>query len=194
MKAYLIPGAFEDLRSKGYRDVLDIYKQKGYEPQFVKITWPRKTFDDYIDEVKNQIPKQELEGSILSGFSWGAMLALILTAEYQTPKQLLLFSLSPYFSEDFPIRKTFENWAGPRRISAFKKLFMNALAAEIKCPTTIFVGSEEVSKYSDMERRTNEAHKRIKGSRLITVEGAKHDISDPRYLKAIEKELAASAA
>lgn len=190
MKAYLIPGSGEDLKSRDYRAVLNVYKEFGYEPHFVSIDWKYKTIDDWVEQVKSKISKKELENSLLSGFSWGSMIALTLAAEYKNPKKLFLFSLSPYFAEDLPyVKGAWLKWAGKKRVAKFRKLSMNELAAKIKCPTTIFIGGKEVSKYSDMKRRTKEAHKRIKKSKLVEIEGVKHDVGDPRYVAAIRNEL-----
>jgi pimeloyl-ACP methyl ester carboxylesterase len=190
MKAYLIPGAFEDLKSRDYQAVLDVYKAAGYEPEFIKIDWKYKTIDDWVEQVQTMFSKEDIQNSLLSGFSWGSMVALKLAADYAAPKKLFIFSLSPYFAEDLPtVKKPWFKWAGKRRTAAFKQLKMNELAAKIKCPTTIFIGSKERSKYSEMKRRTREAHRRIKGNNLVVIEGAKHDVGDSRYVKAIKKEL-----
>lgn len=167
-----------------------MYKELGYEPHFVSIDWKYKTIDDWVEQVKSKISKQELGDSLLSGFSWGSMIALTLAAEYINPKKLLLFSLSPYFAEDLPhVKEAWLRWAGKRRAAKFKQLSMNKMAPKLKCPTTIFIGSKEVSKYSDMKRRTREAHKRIKDSKVIEIEGVKHDVGDPKYIEAIRREL-----
>src|ERR1700733_3584979 len=121
MKAFLIPGSGEDLESGGYKEILKLYKSRGYEPHFVPIKWNYRTIDDWVKEVNAQMPKKDLENSLLSGFSFGAMIALVIAAQ-TNPKQLLLFSLSPYFKEDFPLPKHYETWAGKRRIENFKKL------------------------------------------------------------------------
>ncbi|HXY18153.1 MAG TPA: alpha/beta hydrolase [Candidatus Nitrosopolaris sp.] len=190
MKAYLIPGAFEDVKSRGYRALLDTYKELGYQPEFVRIDWKYKTIDDWVEQVKSEIPKENVQSSLLSGFSWGSMIALAVAAEHTNPKKLLLFSLSPYFAEDLPhVKKPWFRWAGKNRISTFKNFYMNELADKIDCPTVIFIGSKEVSKYSDMRRRTREAHKRIKGSRLVIIDGVKHDVADPKYVAAIKETL-----
>ncbi len=190
MKAYLIPGAFEDLKDRGYQAVLDIYKECGYQAEFIRIDWKYKTIDDWVEQVKTKIPKEDLRNSLLSGFSWGSMIALAISAEHTNPKKLLLFSLSPYFAEDLPnVKKPWFKWAGKYRVAAFKNFSMNKLAAKIDCPTTIFIGSKEVSKYSDMRRRTREAHKRIKGSRVIEIKDVAHDVGNPKYVQAVEKSL-----
>ena len=66
---------------------------------------------------------------------------------------------------------------------------MNELAVKIACPTKIFIGAKEISKYADMDKRSDEAHKRIKDGKLIVVDGVGHDVSDPKYIAAIRKEL-----
>lgn len=190
MIAYLIPGAFEDIKDRNYQAVLDVYKAAGYRPVFVEIDWKYKTIDDWLEQIKVEISRVDLQNSLLSGFSWGSMIALALAAE-TSPRKLFLFSLSPYFAEDLPhVKETWLKWAGKRRVVTLKKLYMNELAVKINCPTVIFVGSKEVSKYSDMKRRTREAHKRIKDSKVVTIEGVKHDVGDPKYVEAVRKELA----
>jgi alpha/beta superfamily hydrolase len=189
MKAYLVPGAFEDLKSRNYQAIMDIYKQLGYQPLFIEVDWKYKTINDWVEQVKAKIPKEDLPNSLLSGFSWGSMIALAIATE-TSPKQLFLFSLSPYFAEDLPhVKKPWFKWAGKHRTAAFKNFYMDELAAKINCPTTIFIGSKEVSKYSDMKKRTNEAHNRIKNSRKVVVENVGHNVTDPAYIEAIRKEL-----
>ena len=58
MKAYLIPGAFEDIKSRNYQAVLDVYKNLGYQPKFIKIDWKYKTIDDWVQQTKLAIPKK----------------------------------------------------------------------------------------------------------------------------------------
>jgi predicted alpha/beta hydrolase family esterase len=187
MKAYLIPGWGEDLNDRDYSSVLATYKKCGYAPQFVPINWKHRTIDDWTEEVKLKITKQDLQSSLLSGFSWGAMTALVLAAEYQNPKRLLLFSLSPYFAEDLPsLKKWWLDAAGKRRVANFKKLPMASLAAKINCPTIIFAGLKEGKQ---IEKRAREANLKIKKSKLIMLDGVKHDVADPRYIEAIRKAL-----
>ncbi len=190
MKAYLIPGAFDNLKSRDYQAVLDVYKKLGYDPEFIHIDWKYKTINDWVEQVEAKISKKDLRNSLLSGFSWGSMIALAVAAEYTNPKKLLLFSVSPYFAEDLPhVKKPWFKWAGKHRIATFKNFYMNELAAKIDCPTIIFIGSKEVSKYSDVKRRSREAHKRIKNSRKVVIKGVGHNLADPKYVEAIRKEF-----
>ena len=188
MKAYLIPGSGEDLKSRDYQAVLDMYKGLGYESKFIPIDWKYKTIDDWLEQVRSKIPKKDLANSLLSGFSFGSMIALAIAAEVN-PKQLLLFSLSPYFKEDMPLPLKYEKWAGKRRIENFKQVSFNELAAKIKCPTLLLIGSKEISKYKDMNHRSTEANKRIKNSKLIVVNNIGHNVDNPGYIKVIKKEL-----
>ncbi len=187
MKAYLIPGWGEDLKSRNYGAVLKVYKEHGYEPQFITVDWKYKTIDDWVEEVKRKISKQDFQNSLLSGFSFGAMTSLVLAAEYQNPKRLLLFSLSPYFGEDIPsLKKWWLDAIGKKRVENFKRLPMAPLAPKIKCPTIIFAGTREGK---ELQHRADEAYKRTKNSKLILMSGAKHDVGDPKYVEAIRKVL-----
>src|SRR3990172_10564575 len=98
MKAYVIPGSGEDLSSRDYKAVLDVYKKSGYEPHFVSIKWKYRTIDNWVEQVTEQLSKNEIQSSLLSGFSWGSMIALTVAAQYTNPRKLFLFSLSPYFA------------------------------------------------------------------------------------------------
>jgi alpha/beta superfamily hydrolase len=187
MKAYLIPGWGEDLKDRNYKAVLDVYKQAGYQPEFVTVKWSYKDIHDWVEQVKSKIPKPELENSLLSGFSFGAMVSLILAAEYATPKKLILYSLSPYFAEDIPkLKPSWIKGIGQRKTKIFKKLPMEPLAKKVKCPTSIFVGKSEGP---ESEHRAREAHKIIKRSDLHVLEGVEHDVADPRYVLAMKDSL-----
>jgi esterase/lipase len=187
MKAYFIPGAFEDLNSSNYKAVLDVYKDVGYDPKFVKIDWAYRTMDDYVEQARGEISKGDLPNSLLSGFSFGSIIALSIAAAVN-PKRLLLFSLSPYFKEDFPITKSWEVWAGKKRVENLRKLSFNELAPKIQCPTILFAGTKEVRRYGD--KREREAHKRIAGSKYIIIPGVGHDVTHPKYVEAVREELA----
>ena len=188
MKAYLIPGSGEDLKSRDYPAVLEMYKQLGYEPRFVPVDWKYKTIDDWIAQVKKKISKKDIKSSLLSGFSFGSMIALGVAAQ-TNPKKLLLFSLSPYFAEDFPKQEKDLKRIGKRRIEKFKSLSFSKTVGKINCPTLLFVGGEEIKKYKDTNHRSKKAHQEISNSKLIVVQGVGHNVSDPKYVEAIRKEL-----
>jgi len=184
MKAYLIPGFMEDRKSRDYDAVLSIYKKADYEPVFVPIDWKYKTVDDWVEQVKSRLSQKDIEGSLLSGFSFGAVTALSLAGYYQPPTKLLLFSLSCYYAED---QKRIPGWwlayIGKHRAEAFNRIDFNDLASRITCPTQVFLGSKEDPEMFD---RAHDAKSKIKNSRLIIAQGAKHDVAAPEYLGVIE--------
>jgi pimeloyl-ACP methyl ester carboxylesterase len=190
MKAYLIPGAFEDLKDRNYQSVLDAYKDAGYEPKFIIIDWKYKTIDDWVEQVRTKIPKQDLKNSLLSGFSWGAMIAFTVAAKYTNPKGLLLHDLSPYFAEDLPrVKQSWLKWAGKKRLENFKQLQAMELAKHINCPTVLFLGIGDRKGLIPISRRVNETNKVLKTSRIIRIKGVGHDVADPKYIAAIKNEL-----
>jgi pimeloyl-ACP methyl ester carboxylesterase len=190
VKAYLIPGAFEDLKSRDYQAVLDVYKKHGYEPEFVRIDWKYKTIDDWLEQVKTKIPKKNLGRSLLGGFSWGAMIALTVASEYTNPNKLFLFDLSPYFSEDLESAKGWWlKWAGKKRVESFKRLRINDLAGKIICPTVLFLGVGDRKGLARISKRVKDANHRISGSRLVTIKDVGHDVADPKYVKAVDEAL-----
>jgi esterase/lipase len=188
MKAYLIPGSGENLQSRDYAAILEAYRQQGYEPQFLSITWKYKTIDDWVRQVQAQVTDDDLRQSLVSGFSFGAMIALTVAAKVN-PKQLLLFSLSPYFQEDMPLPAKWEQWVGKRRVDNFRRLSFDDLAARIHCPTVLFGGSLELERYKNMQKRIDQAHKKISGSQSVVIDGVAHDAAHPAYVKAIKQAL-----
>lgn len=189
MKAFLIPGSGEDLHSRDYPAVLEIYAKHGYEPQFIKINWKYAAYDSWLNDALHQVDRQDLSKSLLGGFSWGSMIALGLAAR-DNPARLQLYSLSPYFSEDMPLPPKYKRWVGKKRLASFSRLSFDYLASRVKCPTDIFLGSVEQAKYRDVAMRSAAAEKRVKNSHFILVEGASHNVGDPRYVEAIDKTLA----
>jgi pimeloyl-ACP methyl ester carboxylesterase len=183
----LLPGWGDELGSRDYDSILVAYKSFGYEPQFVSIDWKYKTIDDWVAEVKSKLSREDIKNSILSGFSFGATAALSLAGYYQPPAKLLLFSLSCYYKQDQEtIPKSWMKSIGKNRAAAFAKINFDDLASRINCPTQIFIGSKEDP---EMLARAIDAQQKIKNSKLIVVEGAKHDVADPRYTRAIKEAL-----
>ena len=107
-------------------------------------------------------------------------------ASKRNPKQLWLFSLSPYFSEDLPKQKKSHLAAiGHRRVSAFNEIYFSKLIKNIKCRTLIFLGDLEANKFPDIYNRSIGTSKHIKKSNLILVSDTDHDVSSTNYIKCI---------
>jgi pimeloyl-ACP methyl ester carboxylesterase len=186
MKTVLfIPGYYENINDRDYKAVLKSFESKCYLTRFVPINWVRTTIDDWIKEFESIYMKYDSKNTILAGFSYGAMIAFC-AASRRNPKELWLFSLSPYFSEDLPLqKKSHLKFIGHRRVSAFSRLIFYKLVKTIKCKTLLFVGENEKSKFPDLFNRANETNKLILGSDLVIVENTGHDVSGNNYIRRI---------
>jgi hypothetical protein len=190
MKTLLfIPAYQECLKDRNYKLLIKAIIARGYKVDFVSIAWERSTMDDWLKEFNKKYKKYNPEEVVLAGFSFGANIAFIASANVN-PSELWLFSLSPYFAEDAPgWKKSDQAVLGHRRITAFKGYSFNKLAEYINCKTKIFLGSAEAKKYSDVDARSRAAGELIKSSELFIVPGAGHDATDPAYIEAVTKEI-----
>lgn len=184
--AIIIPGFGYSGKEKEYKKVAGFFAAKGIAPVVADIRWKRRTFSEYLaqfDDEYGKYFKNNKEVYVL-GFSFGAMMSSVISSRHKS-KVLMLCSLSPYFKEDLPrIKKWWKSWIGKGRLEEFKKLSFTNLAKNIKCKTFILAGNKEGP---EVGYRAKDALKKIKNSKLIFIEGVKHDISDSRYLAKIKK-------
>jgi len=183
----LVPGFRETLTGRDYRSVIKAIESEGYKVTFVPIQWQRTTIRDWIAQLDKVYASYDPKQTILAGFSYGAMTAF-LAAVTQNPAELWLFSLSPYFSSDIPkLKKSWLNAIGHRRVDAFKELDFDKLVPRIKCKTVIIIGEIEARNWPPMGDRSTAAHTAITNSKITVVSGVGHDITDKRYIAAIQK-------
>ncbi|PIR45695.1 MAG: hypothetical protein COV09_00055 [Candidatus Vogelbacteria bacterium CG10_big_fil_rev_8_21_14_0_10_50_13] len=179
MKAYIIPGFKEDARSKDYYKIMESLRKRGINPVPVTITWERRTMTDYINEFMKQ---HKGSGNYILGFSFGAMISLICSRDTR-PRTQILCSLSPYFKEDLPfLKKSWKSMIGKKRLNDLKNHSFKKAAKTSNCKTILTVGEE-----GNITRKVNEAGRKIKNSRVITIKGTGHDISSKEYNSALEK-------
>lgn len=184
-----IPGYFETLTSRNYASTIKAIEGRGYKVIFVPIDWKYKTITDWVTEFESTYTKYNPATTILAGFSYGSMIALI-SASKRPPAALWLFSLSPYFAEDLPnLNPTWLRGIGKRRVMDFQRLAFTPIATTITSPTLIFYGEKEASVWPPMKHRAEEARRLIKNSQLIQVPGAHHDVTDSRYIAEIKKAM-----
>lgn len=187
----LVPGFKEDLNTRDYRSTIKAIQESGYSVKFIPINWHKTTINNWLNELEIEYSKHDPKGTILAGFSFGALTAFT-AATKQNPHELWLFSLSPYFNEDIHsknMRKSWLNHIGHRRVSEFEKLHFQDLAKRIKCRTIIFAGSKELNKWPGMEHRAVNAKKLIENSSLVIAEGVEHDVSDRLYIETIKRSI-----
>jgi pimeloyl-ACP methyl ester carboxylesterase len=190
MKTVLfVPGYQEDLKSRDYSATIAAIKERGYKVTFVPIQWSRTTISDWAQELDRVYSKHDPKETILAGFSYGAMTALM-SATKRNPSQLWLFSLSPYFAEDLKSKNMKQTWLkgiGHRRVTAFSKLDFKNLAKSVTCKTLLFTGQLEINKWPVIGERSAAAHKLLQKNTLTIVKEAGHDVADKHYIAAIEK-------
>ncbi len=184
--AYIIPGYGEThLRQRSYKKIAQKCIAQGIEPIYILIDWHKSTpenFDAYLKEFMSQYKKPKDTKVYVLGFSFGAMIAF-LTAAKTKSDVLILCSLSPYFIEDLPTLK-------PAWVKWFRDTFTKSTygfhthASKINAQTYIVVGDKEGDECMD---RAKQAKKELKTSKLVIVEGGKHNINQKEYQTAIEK-------
>lgn len=186
MKTVLfVPGFREDLKSRDYYNVIKAIEGKGYNVIFVPIKWVRTTINEWISELDIEYAKHSPNETILAGFSFGSMTAF-LSATKKNPRELWLFSLSPYFAEDMPkMKKSWLRDIGSHRANEFRLISFREYAKKINCKTLIFVGEIEAKKYPLIGERSKEAKKYIVGSQIIWVKDTDHDVAATSYIDAI---------
>lgn len=190
MKTVLfVPGYQENIKSRDYISTIKEIEAADYKVKFVPIQWARTTIDNWVAELETEYSKHDSQNTILAGFSFGAMTAFI-AASKRNPSELWLFSLSGYFDEDIASKDMKKSWLsslGHRRIAAFSKLNYNNLARKISCKVLLFVGQTEMDMWPTMKYRTNESPKYLTNAKLTIVENVGHDVTDPRYIKAVSR-------
>ena len=182
-----MPGFRESIDSRDYKSILDAIGEGGYLVKFIPIQWTRTTIEDWTKQLDEEYAKHSSDDTILAGFSYGSLTAFM-SATKRNPAELWLFSFSPYFADD--MRKMKKSWLkeiGQHRAQAFSKLEFAQLAKTITCKTLIVVGEKEIRKYPLIGNRSTVASKEIGNSHMIIVDGSDHDVTDRRYIAAIQQ-------
>lgn len=183
-----LPGSGEGIDSRDYRAVLRAIEEAGHTIEFVPIAWSRTKPSKWKSQLMKTYAKYNASETVLAGFSFGAVTALLVSAE-RNPAELWLFSLSPYFAENFETEYMKPSWLrylGARRVSEFRNLSFKTLAKRVTCPTLLFYGSEEFDKYPIMKRQASMAHNSIANSILTVIPKVGHDVARPAYITAIK--------
>lgn len=178
--AYIIPGFDEHIDAAGYQEIADLFIRHRIPADIIRIGWKNRTVSSYIKNVLKIISPARF--TYVLGFSMGAMVAAIAASQIKID-QLFLCSLSPYFKDDLShLTQEDQRTLGKRRVSDFKKYSFPAIAQRIRCSTTIFEGSGELSV---LRKRCEIASHEIQNAKLIQISNAGHSISNPHYRDAI---------
>ena len=183
MKTILfIPGFGEGFDDRDYPGLLKLYEEAGYRAHFVRLQWSRTTINHWVKEFNQLYAKYDPAGTILAGFSFGAITAFMAASE-RVPNELWLYSMSPYFQGDNP-KKAWTDLIGVRRTKAFRGINFDSLAKKIQCKSKVFYGELEGE---EIEGRSKAAARALPSAQLIIVPGSDHDVADVHYLAAIKK-------
>lgn len=184
--AFIIPGYSESKKNNpAYNKIAGYFKAKGIQSVIVDMDWKYKTMSDYVEQFKQAYYKNKKGAEVyFLGFSYGAMVSFISSAELK-PKVQILCSLAPYFKEDFPyIREWWKRYIGQARLADFHKISFNELSKKISIKTIILAGDKEGK---EVDRRVKDANKKIKNSQLIIIPKANHRIQQDEYLAEVKK-------
>jgi pimeloyl-ACP methyl ester carboxylesterase len=192
MKTVLfVPGFPHDLHTLDYQETLDAIRNCGYNVRFVPIHWARTVVGDWVHELEKVYDGYDPSDTILAGFSFGAVTALVAAAK-RLPAETWLFSLSPTLADDRELTQPDKNTlrtVGRRRLRAFAKLDYQATTRNVTCKTLIFYGEREGKRYPELKRRCEITATRLANAKLIIVPGAGHDVAHAEYIATIEKNI-----
>ena len=192
MKTVLfVPGYPENINSRDYSSTMDAIRSAGFAVEYVPINWRRTTLDQWVTELDTTYSRYDPSNTIIPGFSFGAMTALVASTK-RNPYELWLFSLSPYFAEDLVSKNMRPSWLkqiGHRRVDVFKKYSFKKLADQIRCKVLLFGGQAEMVKWPGMNDRIISASELLQDNVLITIPNTGHDVADRNYINAIKANI-----
>ncbi len=179
MKTVLfVPGFMEDYASRDYETLLADIESKGYRAQFVSIAWRRTVIDDWVGELHEVYGTHNPKHTVLAGFSFGALVALLAASQRQ-PAALWLCSLSPFFAEDMPdLKVAWMHDIGERRAARFRKLSFSAIVPKVGCPILLAGGANEVP---PVAKRRNQAAEAWPHAVSCVAPDCAHDVTNPHY-------------
>jgi len=184
-KLYLIPGYKHTLTTPGYRELMLSLERWGYKSEFIPISWEYRVMSDYIQEANDAI--QISWDDIILWFSFGAMIALQL-AEQSKCKQVILCSLSPYFSEDLKTASKYSLWKlWIRRYKDFLENYLeNSIVNSQDNLYTVIYGTSETQ---NLQRRNQKIIEKLSIENVWLVSWVGHNIAHKEYQKTILKHL-----
>ena len=186
---FIVPGFKQKATDKGFSWLVKYLKEHDFIVILVPITWDYMVMSDYIEEFKEYYKKHKTEVNYVLGFSYGAVITFS-SANELLPKKIFLCSLSPDFKEDVKfMKKWLQKLIGKNRLKDANLRSGRKIAKELKVPSVVLYGSKEGKQYPLLKNRCEETTKLSRDSKLIVVPNSPHRISNPEYIKAIQKEI-----
>lgn len=182
---YILPAFGEKPSDASYKKVAAAYRSAGYSVVQVPIIWERRTLTDWIKQATTVIEKNGPPDAIF-GFSFGALIALILASRLPVAK-LVLCSPSPYFAEDLAMLPPIAmRILGIRRMRDFMKYRAKEILPNVIAQVRIVVGGKD---FPLLLKRVTRTVNLLTGAKMRVVEGAVHDIEDQDLLAACVDEV-----
>ena len=186
---FIIPGFKEQATDKNYAWLFEFLKSKNYKVVPVPVAWNYKTLSENAEQLIKFFKKYNSDENYILGFSYGAVLAMLIANEIK-PKKLYLCSLSPDFSEDLKFMSSdIKKYIGKRRYLDMKSRSGRKIAEELIVPTAIFYGEKEGREYPQLKKRCEETVKLTKNAKLVVIKDATHQIDFPSYKEAIKEHI-----
>lgn len=186
---FIVPGFKQNASGKYFAWLATFLKKLGFRVVCVPVRWDYRTMSDYVADFCAFYRRRKTEINYILGFSYGAVMTFISATELQ-PDKIYLCSLSPDFREDLPRLETWiKKWIGKRRIADNKRRSGREIAKRLAVPTVVFYGEAEARDYPSLKIRCKETARLAKYAKLVVVKNSLHDIRNPEYKKAIEKEI-----
>jgi|ERR1039458_697185 pimeloyl-ACP methyl ester carboxylesterase len=162
---------------------------KDYHVVPVDINWQRKNPSQYVKEFEAFYSKHKTRENIIIGNSFGAVVAL-LAAPKLNPDTIYLCSLSPYFKEDKAGRSdsTGIRYFGKRRLEDLWSYSADEEAEklnETNIKVFVLYGEKEHQTSPLLVTRCKDVSSKVKGSTLLEIKNAPHDMSNKIYSAAI---------
>jgi len=180
--------------SKKHQQLQQAIEQKGYRVIPVDVSWRRTTPSQFADKFITIYEAEKGKSNIVIGNSFGAVVALV-TAQRTKPEELLLCSLSPFFSEDitknWPAKKEIRK-LGKHRLKDIQKYSVREIIDVINktnIKVKVLYGEKEHRTSPKVVARAKQTATMLNSANLIEIAHAPHPFSDPSYIKGIVAEL-----
>jgi esterase/lipase len=184
---FIVPGYRQVPTQKAYQSLSEILRDEGYEPILVTIPWKKTTISENTEYFIKTYNKIKTKKKYILGFSFGAMIAFLAATKISVDG-LILCSLSPYFQEDLPKKKTFfRSPIQADRYNDFSQLHFTTLAKQLKTKKIhLLYGSKEAK---SLIKRVTTAFEQInlEEKYMEAVKSVDHNIGDKRYLHTIHQ-------
>lgn len=184
-KVYILPGFGDQASSNMYKNVVNYFSTNA-SCELIPLHWKYNSVGNYLGEILSYVTIRSDEKIILFGFSFGALLALMVSSIIH-PDKLFLCSLSPFFREDITKNKqAIVNTLGKKRSEFLQHISFKRIAEGVSCPVDLFVGEQESP---TVIKRAGEVHLRLRRSTLFIVRQADHNLLNESYDNMLRKRI-----